>query len=256
MTSKTNHNYMELILRLAWTDFKLRYQGSVLGFLWSLLKPLLQFVVLYVVFSIFMRLAVPNYQLYLLLGIMIWNYFSEGTNSGLYSLASKSNIIKKVYFPRIIVVLASSLHTLLTMLLNLLVFFFFFILSGKTFPWTGFLLIIDLAVLYILVLGISLILSVTFLKFRDINQIWEVFLMSAFYLSPIIYPLEFIPEKYRLVLFLNPLTGLIQYARLLVLEGTLPSLGGVAYVGGTSVGLLLLGLFLFTKFSHKAAEEL
>ncbi len=243
-------------MRLALTDFKMRYQGSVLGFVWTLLKPLLQFLVLYMVFSVFIRLNVPNYQLYLLLGIMIWNYFSEGTNSGLYALLNKSNIIKKVYFPRIVVVFASSVHTLITLSLNLLIFLAFFLLSGKPIHLTALLLLVDLAVLYFLVLGISLCLSVIFLKFRDINQIWEVFLNAAFYLSPIIYPLEFIPAKYRFFLFLNPMTGLIQYARLTVLEGKIPNFSGVIYVVGSTIVILILGLFLFTRFSHKAAEEL
>jgi len=255
-TTVPKPNYTELILRLAWTDFKLRYQGSVLGFLWTLLKPLLQFAVLYTVFSVFMRLAIPNYQLYLLLGILIWNYFSEGTNTGLFALANKANIIKKVYFPRIIVIVAASLHTLLTLLINLLIFFAFFFFFGHQLQWTAILFILLLILLYGLVLGLSLLLSVFYLKFRDINQIWEVFLMAGFYLSPIIYPLEFIPEEYRLILFLNPITGIIQYARLLLLEGQLPSLMGTLYVSGFTLTTLLLGFWLFSRNAYRAAEEL
>jgi lipopolysaccharide transport system permease protein len=255
-TSSPRRNSLELVLRMALTDLKLRYQGSVLGFLWTLLKPLMQFAVLYIVFSVFMRIQVENYQLYLLLGVLIWNYLAEGTTHGMLALAQKANIIKKVYFPRIYVVLSTSLHHLFALLLSLIVFFVFFFAAGKALPWTAPLLIVSLALLYALVLGLSLLLSVLHLKFRDTSQIWEVMIMAGFFLSPIIYPLEVIPAQYHTLLFLNPVTGLIQYTRLLLLEGQLPSLAGALYVTVFGVGVLAFGAWLFGRYAHKAAEEL
>lgn len=255
-TSSPRRNSVELILRMAWTDLKLRYQGSVLGFLWTLLKPLLQFAVLYVVFSVFMRVKVEDYQLYLLLGVLMWNYLAEATTSGMFALAQKASIIKKVYFPRIYVVLSASLHHLFALLLSLVVFFVFFFASGKTLTWTAPLLVVSVGLLYALVLGLSLVLSVLHLKFRDISQIWEVIVMAGFFLSPIIYPLDVIPAKYHTLLFLNPVTGLIQYSRLLLLQGQLPSLAGALYVTLVTGAILALGIWLFRRHAHMAAEQL
>lgn len=255
-TSSPRRNSLELVLRMALTDLKLRYQGSVLGFVWTLLKPLMQFAVLYVVFSVFMRISVPNYQLYLLLGVLIWNYISEGTTHGMLALSQKANIIKKVYFPRVFVVLSTSLHHLLALLLSLIVFFVFFFASGQRLPPTAPLLAVSVVLIYTLVLGLSLILSVLYLKFRDTVQIWELLMMAGFFLSPVIYPLEVIPAQFHTLLFVNPVTGLIQYTRLLLLEGQLPSLAGAAYVTLLSLGLLAFGVWLFNRYAHFAAEEL
>jgi lipopolysaccharide transport system permease protein len=255
-TASPRRNSLELVLRMALTDLKLRYQGSVLGFLWTLLKPLMQFAVLYIVFSVFMRIQVENYQLYLLLGVLIWNYIAEGTTHGMLALAQKASIIKKVYFPRIFVVLSTSLHHLLALLLSLVVFFVFFFAAGQRLTWTAPLALAFVALLYALVLGLSLLLSVLHLKFRDTSQVWEVLVMAGFFLSPVIYPLDVIPAQYHTLLFVNPVTGLIQYARLVLLEGQLPSLAGALYVTLFSVGMLALGVWLFGRYAHMAAEEL
>lgn len=255
-TSSPRRNSLELVLRMARTDVQLRYQGSVLGFLWTLLKPLMQFAVLYIVFSVFMRIQVEHYQLYLLLGILMWNYIAEGTMNGMLALAQKANIIKKVYFPRVFVVVSSSLHHLFVLLVSLGVFFVFFFASGLRLPWTAPLLIVSVALLYALVLGLSLLLAVLHLKFRDTSQIWELLVMAGFFLSPVIYPLSVIPAQYHTLLFLNPVTGLIQYTRLLLLEGQLPSAAGALYVTAFSLGMLALGTWLFGRYSHLAAEEL
>lgn len=256
LTAPPRRNSLELVLRMAWTDLKLRYQGSVLGFLWTLLKPLMQFAVLYVVFSVFMRIQVEHYQLYLLLGILMWNYIAEATTSGMLALAQKANIIKKVYFPRIFVVVSASLHHLFALLFSLCVFFAFFFASGLRLSWTAPLLLVSIALMYALVLGLSLILSVLHLKFNDTSQIWELLVMAGFFLSPVIYPLSVIPAQYHTLLFLNPVTGLIQYARLLLLEGQLPSAAGALYVTAVSLGTLAFGLWLFGRHSHFAAEQL
>ena len=118
-------NYRELVWLIAKTDFKLRYHGSILGYFWSLLKPLLLFLVLWFVFTVFMRWDIPNFQLYLLLGIMLWNFFAEGTSAGVYALASKVSIIKKIYFPRILIVIASTITAFLSIFFNLIVFYIF-----------------------------------------------------------------------------------------------------------------------------------
>ncbi len=256
MKSKSTKQYLHLLWVLAKTDFKMRYHGSVLGYSWALLKPLLMFGVLYVVFSVLMKLDFPNYKLYLLLGLIIWNFFAEGTMAGLSSLLSKADIIKKIYFPRILVVIASTLSSLMTLFLNFLIFLLFALLSGFQLHWMMLLFPLYLIFAYVLVLGVSLILSVLQVKYRDITQIWEVLLQAGFFLTPIFYPLNMVPEKYLFYLFLNPMTGLIQYSRSLILNQQLPHGNELTYYLFFVFAIFICGLALFKKLSPNIAEKL
>jgi ABC-2 type transport system permease protein len=128
---KTSQNYWGLVRELAAADFKLKYQGSVFGYFWSLMKPLAIFGVLYLVFTVFVRIPsdIKDYPVYLLLGIVLWNYFAESTSNGMRSIVDKSDLIRKVYFPRIVILLGSSISALITLLLNLLVIVTFMIFA-------------------------------------------------------------------------------------------------------------------------------
>ncbi len=250
------NNFWQLLWVIAANDFKLRYYGSYLGYLWSLLKPLSLFGVMWFVFSTFVRWDIPNYQLYLLLGIMIWNFFTESTTVGLASLATKVGIIKKVYFPRVIVVLASTVSAFIGLFFNLLVFLIFAFLAGLPFNACMLLFVSMLVPLYVFCMGISLALAGLYIKFRDINQVWEVLLQIGFWLAPIVYPLHFVPERYQFVLLLNPITGIIQYSRLFLIEGQLPSFIGFLYVYLAAITAFMIGWFVFNHFEPRAAEEL
>lgn len=249
-------NYIELIWIMAKTDFKLRYNNSILGYFWSLMKPLLLFGVLWLVFSVFMRIDVPNYQLYLLLGIILWNFFSEGTMAGVHALSSKASIIKKVYFPRIFVVIASTVTVFLSLFFSLFIFYLFMLASGVELSYHAFFFIPAVVLLYGIILGMSLLLSALYIKFRDTDQIWEVLLQVGFWLSPIIYPLAAVPEKYQYYLMLNPITLIIQYARGAIIEQNLRPLQEGVYVLIFTITIFFIGLFLFARLSPKVAEEL
>lgn len=251
-------NSIELLFELAKTDFKIRYMGSILGYLWSLLKPILLFFVLYTVFSIFMKWDVPNFQLHLLLGIIIWNFFAEGTIFGLNSLTSKASIIKKIYFPRELAVISSILSAFLTLIINLCIFIFVSLAIGINLNINILFLPMYLALLLMLVVGFSFILSILHSKFRDTSQIWEVFLQAGFFLTPIIYPITFIPEKYKIFLFLNPMTQIIEGLKFIMLsykEGA-PSLNWNLYLISITIAIFLFGIMIFKKYSHKIAEEI
>ena len=252
-----NRNYQDLLWYLAVTDFKLRYYGSYLGYLWTLLKPLSLFSVLYVVFSFFMQWEIPFYQLYLLLGILLWSFFSECTMMGMLSLANRVGIIKKIYFPRIIVVFSSTLSALLGLIINLIVFAIFSLIAGKipAFPYI-ILFLLYILMLYLIGVGFSLLLAALYIKFRDINQVWEVLLQIGFWLTPIIYPMKFVPEKYQFYLQVNPLTGIIQFSRMALIESQLPTLGPMLYVFGVSALIFIVGYVAFVKVQHLAPEVL
>ncbi len=214
---------MRILKEIAISDFKVRYQNSLLGYVWTLIKPLLLFAVLYVVFSVFMRFPVENYQLYLLLGVIIWNFFAEATSIALRSFETKQSLITKVYFPRIIVVIASTLTSLLTFLLNMIVFFVFLIISDISFSANFFFMVVYTLELYFIILGTSLILSTLYVKFRDISHIWDVLLQIGFWITPIIYPVTMVPEAYHRLIYLNPLARLIEYSRAIFILNHVPA---------------------------------
>lgn len=205
-----------LLSELVRTDFKLRYQGSVLGYAWSLLKPLMLFAILYVVFVKFLRLGndVPHYPIYLLLGIVLWSFFSEMTNLSLNSVVARGDLIRKIRIPRWIIVLTSSFSALINLGLNLLVVAVFMLLNDIDLMKSGLIFPLILLEIYIFALGVSLFLAAAYVKYRDVSYIWEVIMQGLFYLTPILYPLSIIPnETFKKLILLNPMAQAIQDAR-------------------------------------------
>jgi ABC-2 type transport system permease protein len=205
-----------LLSELVRTDFKLRYQGSVLGYAWSLLRPLLLFVILYIVFVKFLKLGagIPHFPVYLLLGIVIWNFFVEMTMQSLGSIVGRGDLIRKIRIPRWMVVFSSSISAFINLLLNLVVIVIFMIINHvdpmRTLLW----LPLIFAEVYLLSLGLSMFLAAAYVKFRDVSYIWEVVLQAGFYLTPILYPLSRIPNlTFQKLIMLNPMAQAIQDAR-------------------------------------------
>ncbi len=198
------------------TDFKLRYQGSALGYAWSLLRPLLLFVILYVVFVKFLKLGngIPHYPVYLLFGIVLWNFFNEMTVMSLGSIVGRGDLIRKIRIPRWIIVFSSSLSALINLGLNLVVILVFMLVNHVDLYRTALWLPLILIEIYLFALGLSLFLSAAFVKFRDIGYIWEVIMQAGFYLTPILYPLSRITNvTLQKLLLLNPMAQAIQDAR-------------------------------------------
>lgn len=251
-------NYLFLTAVIAITDFKIKYDNSVLGYFWSLLKPLLMFGTLYLIFSVFVRWEVENYKLYLLLGIILWNFLAEVTLNSMVLLEGKASILKKVYFPRWIIVIASSLTSFLTLLLNIVVFFFFFIFSDTHFQPSALLLALYLIELYVLSVGIALLLCSLYPKFRDIHHIWEVFVQLGFWATPIVYPVSIVPQKYHTFIFLNPVARIIQGSRQAIIgpPGDFVGLANHLIIIFVAAAFFLVGLKLFNKLSHSFAEDL
>ncbi len=200
---------------MASTDFKVRYQGSVLGYLWSLLKPLFLFAILYVVFTYIIPLGkdVEHFSVYLLTGIVLWNFFTEATMQGASSVVARGDLIRKISIPRYLVVIASSLSALINLGLSMTVVFIFALVNGVT-PSFHWLLIIPIVVeLYVFALGLSFLLAALYVKFRDITYIWEIVLQAGFYASAIIFPLTLVPAEFHKWFFMNPIVQIIQDAR-------------------------------------------
>lgn len=206
-----------LFLELVRTDFKLRYQGSLIGYAWSLLKPLMLFVILYVVFVHFLKVGkdIEHYPVYLLLGIVLWNFFTEMTMQSLGSIVGRGDLIRKIRIPRWMIVVSTSMSATINLLFSLIVVFVFMIIDGVGFSLYG----ISMLGLYILLayvfgIGLSFFLSALYVKFRDVSYIWEVILQAGFYATPIIYPLQMISNNFiEKILLLNPMAMIIQGAR-------------------------------------------
>jgi ABC-2 type transport system permease protein len=204
-----------LIRELVVSDFKLRYQGSVLGYLWSLLRPLFMFGVLYIVFTHVIRLgdAVPFYPAYLLLGIVLWQFFTESTVAGMNAITGRGDLIRKVNVPRYTIVISTTLSAFVNFSLNMVVVLVFMVLTGVEFRINALLAIPLIIELVVFCLALSFILAALFVKYRDFSHIWDVVLQVLFYATPIIYPLTLPPQKFAEIISLSPLTQIFQDIR-------------------------------------------
>ncbi len=248
------------------TDFKLRYQGSVLGYAWSLLRPLMLFAILYVVFVKFLRIGagVPHFPVYLLLGIVLWQFFADMTTQSLGSIVGRGDLIRKIRIPRWIIVFSSSILALINLALNLLVIGVFMIINKVEVSTAILALPLILLEIYVFALGVSLFLSAAFVKFRDLNYIWEVLMQAAFYLTPILYPLSLITnETFRKLILLNPMAQAIQDARYSLVTRETLTIRSV-FDGGWYVLIpfmiviasLVIGVWYFKKESRYFAENI
>ncbi len=207
-----------LLRELVITDFKLRYQGSALGYLWSLLKPLMLFAIMYVVFVHFLRFGegLDHFAVSLLLGIVLWTFFTEATSQGMQAIVGRGDLIRKINFPKYIIVISATLSALINFVLNLVVVFVFMLFDGVDFKWTALLFPLNVLELYAFALAVAFYLSAAYVKYRDISHIWEVFLQGVFYATPILYPLQMVMEYNFIaaqVLMLSPIAAIFQDAR-------------------------------------------
>lgn len=261
---KLRYSYSIILVRqLVKTDFKLRYQGSVLGYVWSLLRPLALFVILYLVFVRFLGIGegTPHFPVYLLMGIVLWNFFTETTTGSIQSIVNKGDLIRKINFPKYIIPISGSLSALINLFINLLVVVFFMILSDV--PFRGSLVYMPVIILqlYVLALSMSFFLSSLYVKYRDIGFIWEVIMQAAFYATPILYPLSRLSVSAAKILLLNPAAQIIQDARAVSVTSqtiTIKDLYGSGVYRVIPLGITLLiavvSVLYFRKNSKKFAE--
>lgn len=253
---------------LAVTDFKLRFFGSVLGYFWQLMRPLLMFGVLYVVFTEVVPLGgdVELYPVALLLGVVLYSFVSEATGGALTSLVDRESLIRKIEFPRLAVPLAAVLTALFNVALNLIAVLVFLLASGARIRWSWLEMPFLLAALAAFAAGLGVLLSALYVRFRDVRPIWDVVLQVFFYASPIFYPIDAVIEKNETlatVLMCNPFAALLQQARHALIAPSHPS--AAEAIGGTAllliplaIGVLVvaLGLRRFSRSAPRIAEEL
>lgn len=257
--------YQLRVLRvIAGTEFKLKYADSALGYVWSLLKPLALFSVLYVVFARFFKLGgIEHYPVYLLVGIVLWTFFADATTVAMPSVVAQGSLLRKLAFPRLIIPVSATMTAAITLLINLLAIVGF-VAWSRIVPGLAWLLILPLLLeLYLFALGVSLLLATLYVRFRDIGQIWELVMQLLFWSSAIIFPIGFLPPWFRPLAFLNPFVQVMQDVRAIVLGtsryGTAPDyLGGSAgrlIPIGIVLALLVAGVLLFRREERWFAER-
>lgn len=256
-----------LLKELVKTDFKLRYQGSLLGYLWAVLRPMMLFAILYVVFAKILKMGseIPHYPVYLLAGTVLWSFFSECTNQGIQAIVARGDLLRKISFPKWIIVVSATVTALINFLINLGVVIIFAIINGVT-PNLGWLLVpLIILELYFLSLGISFFLGAINVKYRDISSIWEVFMQALFYAVPVIYPITMVTSASPLaakIFLLNPIAQVIQDVRyFLITDQTITTwnylenrLLYLIPLGLVSLVIILGGIY-FRKRSKYFAEE-
>jgi len=249
-------SYRDLVVRLAWSDFKLRYKSSALGFFWSLLEPLLMLIVLYMVFSNLMRIQVEHYQLFLLLGIVTWNFLDRGTSMSIVGIVGKPSLVQKVYFPRDILVISTCITALMMTALELLVFVIFMavfrIVPGATVAYLPILFLFE----FIIIMGLSMALASLNVYFRDVQFIWRLILQIGFFATPILYPISIFPSNLQKVIMLNPMACIISMMRDCTLYQMSPASAEMAYVAVSALVLLFLGYLIFERLEPKFAEAI
>jgi lipopolysaccharide transport system permease protein len=250
-------DYRNLIKKMAITDLKLKYKNSILGLLWSLLQPMMMFLILWFVFSnIFVNQAIAKYPLYLLLGIIAWGFLDKAVGQSILSIVGKPSLVKKIYFPREVLVISACLTALMMSAIEFIVFGLFMVAMSSlptiailTFPA---ILLIE----FVLVLGASLAIASLNVRFRDIQWIWPVIMQAGFFMTPIIYSMDFFQGKpFAGILALNPMGIILNEMRDALIYDRLPQAADVAYISIIAFLMLIAGLAIFRKMEPTFAEE-
>lgn len=257
---------VNLTWTLAITDFRLKFFGSVLGYLWQLMRPLLLFGILYAVFTRVIKLGsgIPHYPVILLLGIILFTFVAEGTGNAVSSVVDREGLVRKIQFPRLVIPLSVVVGAYLNLGLNLIAVLVFMLASGVsiTVRWLELPLILLFAGTF--ATGIAMLLSALYVRFRDMRPIWDVALQLLFYASPVIYPIEKVTNQTaRTLMMCNPLAVVIQQARHALVDPSSPSaadaIGGWARLAipiGLTLVLFALGYWVFNREAPHIAEDL
>lgn len=257
--------FFDLLWLISVNDFKKTYFGTVLGYLWSLLRPLALFAVLLFVFTKIFRVGseVEFYPVLLLFNIVLISFFQESTMGSVMSVISQESVVRKTHFPRLVIPLSTVLTGLFNFLTNMVAVAIFMIAFGVAIVWTWLLFPLIVLSLFILTLAVAMLLSSLYVRFRDVGIIWGVLVTALFYGTPVLYPLSVVPEQYHDVILMNPLTPIFVEARHWIIDPDAPS--AVAAAGGwvhlipaiaITIATCVLAVWVFRREAPRIAEEL
>jgi ABC-type polysaccharide/polyol phosphate export permease len=246
--------YGWLVVQFAIKDFKIRYTHSVLGYAWSVLNPLMFFVVYYAVFTTFVHLDIVNYPAFLLLGIVLWSFFDEGTTHGSTALVERASLLAKTPMPRAVVVYAALLSAGLTFVINLVVLMVMLRVVGVSLHLTAVCFLLLVADLVVLTLGMALLLAPLHVHYRDVGYLWRIALQIGFWLTPIIYLDVMVPERWRWIVWVNPVGRIIGDSRRALIYGWWPAARGLALTTVMSLAVCAIGVATFRRLQARIVE--
>jgi ABC-2 type transport system permease protein len=258
--------FFDLVYLMSVTEFKRSYFGTALGYVWSLARPLMMFAVLLEVFTHVFRLGsqVPHYPVLLLFNIVVFGFFSGGTGGSVTSIVAQEGIVRKTQFPRLAIPLAVIFTGLFDLGLSLVIVFVFIFAFGVSPQWTWFLFPVILLLLFVITVGVAMLLSALYPRFRDIGIIWTVVSSALFYATPVLYPIEKVSPHLREVISLNPVAPILELARKWIIDPHAPgpwsnAAGGLSHLiiaAAIYVVLCGLGWWVFNREAPRIAEEL
>ena len=245
-----------ILFNFAISDLKIRYRNSILGVLWSVIEPLLMLSVLYFVFSSMFKFDIPNFPIYLLLGIIIYNCFRNGTTIALNSLTNRAPLLTQIYFPRSIPAISSAITASIMLAIEVGLLLIFMVAFQFVPPITMLLLPLVLGLQFMFIVGVCLPLSVLNVKFKDTEFIWGVVLSAGFFLTPIFYQFDMLPEYMQNILQFSPMVQILTMAHHVVLYGMLPTVNSILYAVGSISVITIIGYLIFRKFQAQMVEEM
>lgn len=254
---KELYDYREMISSLIKRELRGKYKASVLGFLWTLMNPLLQMLVYILVFSFILKSGIENFPIFLFVGLVPWNFFSISVTSGATCVVNQENLIKKIYFPRIILPISYVTSMFINMLLTFIVIFIVLILSGYGLNVVALLFLpLIMVIEYVLALGICMLTSALAVYFRDLEYIMGIITMAWMYLTPILYTADIVPDSIKTVFNLNPMTPIIEAYQQILYYKQIPDMDTLMQAAIIGVIALVIGCLGFEKMQRKFVEEL
>lgn len=254
---KDIYEYRDMISSLVRRELKGRYKGSILGILWTYVNPLCQVIIYSAVFSVIFKVNIDKFYLYLVIGMMPWTFFGTCVQTGAICLRMNSDMIKKIYFPREVIPISFATSAFVNMLFSMIIVFLAVIVSGYWFNFKALLFLpIVMMLEYVFALGMTFLVSSVTVYFRDMEQIVGLVMMAWIYVTPIMYNMEYVPEKFRWLVLLNPMTSMIEMYHQILYYRILPAGRYMIMAAVASVITLAIGVFVFTKLERRFAEEL
>lgn len=249
--------YREMLYSLVSKNLRSRYKASFLGFLWTFVNPVLQLIVYSFVFTVVFKVQIPNYAIFLFTALLPWTAFNTAMMGSLTCVVGNVNLVKKIYFPRMILPISTSLTYIVDYIFCLPILFFAILIFLKPHPTFWILLLpVNILLQFILMTDFALIFSSLNVRFRDMEQIVGILLLGWLYFTPILYSMDTLPEKYRIFMILNPMTGVIEGYRSILLYSKAPDAASFIASAVIAVVLFIIGYYLFNKLERTFAEEL
>ena len=241
-----------IILELAKKDIRLNYNNTVFVYLWMVINPLFLLITLYIVFSIIMKMELPNYQIFLLLGIIVWNFFSEATTKSLDSIRSSVDLLKKIKIPLYSIIFSANVSSIISFAINLTILVLMMLIFRiNIFTPIRILSLVYFALLFLLVVSVSFLISTAHILFKDTFHIWNFLLLIGFWLTPIIYPEQYIPTQYLKYYMLNPLARLISHLRNSIIYNHVDSLIQILITVSIVFSVFFVSVWFYNNYAKK-----